>query len=67
VVKDAKQMLVQGGPLFRQTWQVAQDSFGWTADSIDLAGPHQVSKKVHALGMQVTGIAAEKVVSTYPA
>jgi 3-oxoacyl-[acyl-carrier-protein] synthase-3 len=66
MVTDSKGLLVHGGQLFLQTWQVVVESFGWTAESIDLAVPHQVSKKVHAQGMQMTGIDADKVVATYP-
>jgi 3-oxoacyl-[acyl-carrier-protein] synthase-3 len=63
---DARGLLVHGGELFLQTWQVAAEEFGCSAESIGLAVPHQVSKKVHAQGMQMTGIAADKVVATYP-
>jgi 3-oxoacyl-[acyl-carrier-protein] synthase-3 len=66
MVTDAKGLLVHGGQLFLQTWERAKTVFGWTADNIDVAVPHQVSKKVHAQGMQLTGIPASNVVSTYP-
>ncbi|WIA34067.1 hypothetical protein OEZ86_012445 [Tetradesmus obliquus] len=65
MMTDARGLLVHGGQLFLQTWQVAQEVFGWTASNIDVAVPHQVSKKVHAQGMQTTGLPADKVVSTY--
>jgi 3-oxoacyl-[acyl-carrier-protein] synthase-3 len=66
MVTDAKGLLVHGGQLFLQTWEVAQESFGWTAGNINVAVPHHVSKKVHAQGMQMTGLPADKVMSTYP-
>jgi 3-oxoacyl-[acyl-carrier-protein] synthase-3 len=66
MITEANAMLVKGEPLFRQTWAAAKESFGWSADSIDLLVPHQVSKKVHALGPKVMGVCPEKIVAVYP-
>lgn len=63
---DATGLLTAGLALARQTWTDATDVFGWTADAIDAAFIHQVSRAHTRSVTSALGLRDDRIPLLYP-
>lgn len=63
---DAAGLLTAGLTLARETWRQTVDAFGWTADDIDAAFIHQVSRAHTRSVTAALGLRADRIPLLYP-
>ena len=63
---DSQGLLVHGAALAAETWPLALDELGWTADQVDEFVCHQVSVAHFRHSFETVGLPFEKAMLTFP-